>query len=258
MQRQVTIPRSVRHPFVLAEVLDGTQDYRWIPRPDGWLSGVLAGNLVHLRQSGPTLEYRANGDLDGLLHDYFRFDDDIDAIYSEISAQDACVDALAAQYPHVRLLRQPDPWECTVSYVCSANNNLRRISAIVERIAKRLGDPIELNGETRRAFPLPEVVLARAAILEGLSLGLSRPRKILGAAERVLDCRLDLEHLARPEVPYAEARSRLMECDGIGSKIAACLVRLGQDGGIPGGRAYSESRIQLPRVDGGPVPTRAD
>ena len=40
---------------------------------------------------------------------------------------------------------------------------------------------------------------------------------------------LDLRYLARPEVCYAEARRRLMECYGIGNKIADCIALFGLD-----------------------------
>ena len=84
MQRQIAVPQPARYPFVLDDVLTKEQDYRWYRRVDGWLSGVLDGNLVHLRQIGETLEYRATGNRDDLLYRYFRFDDDIDSIYSTI------------------------------------------------------------------------------------------------------------------------------------------------------------------------------
>ena len=157
MQRQLQIPSSAgsaRYPFVLDDVLTMEQDYRWHRRVDGWLSGVLAGNLVHLRQTGDTLEYRANSNLDDLLHRYFRFDDDINAIYDAISTADARVAALIKQYPHLRFRRQPDPWECTVAYICSARNTLKRIRDSVEQIAESLGKPLNWT-ESRTTLFLP-------------------------------------------------------------------------------------------------------
>ena len=211
MQRNINIPSSDRHPF------------------------VLAGNLVHLRQVGATLEYRANGHLDDLLHRYFRFDDKTDAIYAGIATKDTCVAALVERYPHLRLRRQPDPWECTVSYICSAHNTLKRLRESVEEIANKLGDPIELDGEVRHTFPSPEMVLARAKGLEGLALGLGKDQKILAAAERVLAGKLDLDHLAKPEVSCASAMYQLMGCHGVGPKIGACiaLFSLGKTDAFP-------------------------
>ena len=217
-------------PFDLDAVLNGTQDFRWRPWRDGWHSGVLDGNLVHVRQVARGVEYSAASDLDSLLISYFRLDDDLRAIHDDISRRDDNMARLVTEYPWLRILRQPDPWECTVSYICSATNNVSRISTIVEEIAAALGRRLELDGEVRNTFPTSEMVLeAGVGALEQLNLGLDRHSKIVAAAERVRDGKLDLRYLDRPEVCYAEARRRLMECYGIGTKIADCIALFGLD-----------------------------
>ncbi len=216
--------------FDLDAVLDGTQDFRWRPWRDGWLSGVLNGNLVHLRQVDGRVEYRADSDLDALLKGYFRLDDDVDAVRACVSSRDEHVARLAKKHPHLRVLRQPDPWECTVAYICSATNNVKRISAIVETIAAELGSRIELDGDVRHTFPAPDVVIeAGVERLAALNLGLKRHEKIVDAAERIRDGKLDLQRLAEPDVCYAEAKRRLMGCYGIGDKVADCIALFALD-----------------------------
>ena len=156
------------------------QDFRWRPRADGWHSGVLRGNLVHLRQRGDRLEYRADSDLSELLTSYFRLDEDIDAVYERLSSIDGRIARLVQKYPGLRVLRQPDPWECTVAYICSANANIAKITKSVGAIAKTLRRRLELLDEVRHAFPTVEEVLAAGeSRLEELSLGLDRHKKIL-------------------------------------------------------------------------------
>ena len=214
--------------FDLDAILNGTQDFRWRPWRDGWHSGVLDGNLVHIRQVARGVEYSAASDLDSLLISYFRLNDDLGAVHDDISRRDDNMARLVKEYPWLRILRQPDPWECTVSYICSATNNVSRISAIVEKIAAALGRRLEVDGEVRNTFPTAEMVLAAGVgALEQLNLGLDRHSKIVAAAERIRDGDLDLRYLARPEVCYAEARRRLMECYGIGNKIADCIALFG-------------------------------
>ena len=215
---------DIDHPFNLDAVLDGTQDFRWRPWEDGWYSGVLDGNLIHVRQVGTLLQYRVNSDLDALLRYYFRLDDNINAVHSELSARDKNIAGLVKKYPYLRVLRQPDPWECTVAYICSAANNVNRISAIVESVAERLGDQLELDGEVRNAFPTYDMVLeAGVEPLANLGLGMDRHSKIFAAAQRIRDGRLDLHRLMQPDVCYAEAKRRLMGCYGIGDKVADCI-----------------------------------
>ena len=226
MIRRLEVDRS----FDLAAVLDGTQDFRWRPLEDGWQSGVLDGNLLHVRQVDGRLEYRSGAELDDLLRRYFRLDDDVDAVRADVSSRDAHVARLAKKHPHLRVLRQPDPWESTVAYICSATNNVNRIRDIVEKIAISLGEPVELDGEVRPAFPTPDTVLeAGVERLAALKLGLKRHEKIVDAAERIRDGRLDLGRLAQPDMCYAEAKRRLMGCHGIGGKVADCIALFALD-----------------------------
>ena len=215
---------DVDRPFDLDVVLDGTQDFRWRRWNDDWKSGVLDGNLVHIRQVRGGVEYRAASDLDALLRSYFRLDDDIVAIHDDLSARDERIARLVRKYPHLRVLRQPDPWECVVAYICSATNNVSRISTIVEKIAETLGRQLRLDSEVRHTFPTPDAVLeAGVDPLKQLGLGMDRHTKIVAAAERIRDGRLDLRRLSQPDVCYAEAKRRLMACYGIGEKVADCI-----------------------------------
>ena len=210
--------------------LDGAQDFRWRQLSDGWSSGVLKGNLLHLRQVDDALEYRAKGNLNHLLISYFRLDEDMAVLRAELSARDAHVAKLVNRYPYLRVLRQPDPWECTAAYICSATNSVPGIGKMVEKIAKAIGLPVELDGEVRYAFPSPQrVVEPGVDALERLRLGMDRHAKIFAAAQRICASRLDLSRLSQPETCYAEARRRLMICRGIGNKIADCIALFALD-----------------------------
>ena len=54
-----------------------------------------------------------------------------------------------------------------------------------------------------------------------MGLGFRAPY-VVAAAQQVCDGELDLDELIR--APYAQAKSRLMECYGIGAKIADCIA----------------------------------
>ena len=231
MLGRIELPQSTNHPFCLSKVLDGTQDFRWRPWKDelndDWYSGVLNGHIVHVRQLDGALEYRAHTNLDCLLTSYFRLKEDIDSIFASLSRLDCHMASLVKHYPHFRLLRQPDPWECTVAYICSARNSTERISNIVELIAKKLGRETELNRDVRYTFPKPEDVLeAGPKPLQALRLGLDRHNKIVEAAHRVCEGKLDFDRLAHSVTPYLEAKKQLKDRrgNGIGDKIADCIA----------------------------------
>ena len=227
---------EIQQPFDLQLSLTMGQAFRWIPSEDGWFAGVLGTSLYRVRQTARGLEYRvggANGERepdvtdDQELRRYFREDDDIPAIYADIS-RDQYLGRLVNEHQGMRLLRQ-DPWECTVAYLCSANNNIPQISSIVERIAVEFGDRVELGGEVRRIFPLPGQVAREDADsrLLGMRLGLKRASNIVAAARAVSSGALDL-HALRKE-PYDSAKRGIRKLPGVGNKIADCIALFSLD-----------------------------
>ena len=154
---------EITQPFDLALSLTMGQAFRWRPLGEGWFSGVIGENLVHIRQTENGVEYRVGGPDgereaagvdDELLRRYFREDDNVAAIYASISG-DPKMDTIVQEFPGLRLLRQ-DPWECLVTCICSARNHLKHIDAIIERIANKFGMKVTLNKEERRTFPAAE------------------------------------------------------------------------------------------------------
>lgn len=60
---------------------------------------------------------------------------------------------LPFQSPGVRLLQQ-DPIECLFSFICSSNNNIARITGMVERLCQAFGpELIQLDEVTYHGFP---------------------------------------------------------------------------------------------------------
>ena len=83
---------------------------------------------------------------------------------------------------------------------------------------------MELDGEIRYTFPGPEV-LAQVSEERVKELGLRfKGPRVIAAARRVTDNPGELEQLR--EMPYPDAKRRLMEYEGIGAKITdwVCLT----------------------------------
>ena len=128
-------------------------------------------------------------------------------------------------------MRQPDPWECLVSYICSSRAAPPRIAHRVETIATQLGRPLTLNAETRHTFPDPQTVLdAGLARLGKISLGFDRvPHAITQATQRILDGHLDLYRLNQPDIAYDDAIAQLTDLHCVGPKIANCVALFALD-----------------------------
>ena len=215
-------------PLNLEASLLGGQAHRW--KRDGgeeepWFSGVVRGNFIRLRQlDASRVEFHSapwpEASVVPVLQRYFRLDDDLLQIQKEVS-HDRRVAEMVNQYPGLRVLRQ-EPWECLVAYICSANSNIQRIHQVMENIAGAFGSPIELDGQVRYSFPSP-VQLVEAGEMELRRLGLGfRAPYVDRATREVAEGSLDLNALVK--TPYMPAKERLMECYGIGSKIADCIA----------------------------------
>lgn len=78
-------------------------------------------------------------DFHTILNDYFRLDIDLEHLYSEWSCCDKTFKNIARQYPGIRLLKQ-DTVENIFSFICSSNNNISRISKMIETLCQQYGN----------------------------------------------------------------------------------------------------------------------
>ena len=236
----MTRPLTIKQPLDLKLSLTMGQAFRWRLLGDGWVSGVLGENLFHIRQAGGLngpVEYRvgaaqgecdANGAHDAILRRYFREDDDIPAVYADIS-HDEEVANLVQKYPGMRVLRQ-DPWECLVSYILSQTASIEGIKVNAGKIAALSGQSVRIDSDAQFVFPSAQQVVAHgSSALCQLRLGLDKAPNILAAGKLICARKLDLERLARPGVSCLEATRILHDCPGIGPKIANCVALMSLD-----------------------------
>jgi N-glycosylase/DNA lyase len=189
------------------------QAHRWVKKGDLW-EGVLGERVITLKENDDGFECFGTSDRRMIL-DYFRYDDDIDRIYEEISC-DSVVSELIRRYRGLRILRQ-DPWECTATYLLATNANVKRIAVMVDNVCREFGT--DLGG--RFSFPGPEDILNGPGDVCRCRLGY-RDVRLTGLAGMVADNELDLEGLRK--AGYRECVETLKTVDGIGDKVADCIA----------------------------------
>ena len=217
----------------LSDSLESGQAFRWRKTADPEMGehyeGVVFRNLVRVRQEGESILFTSAPDsaetIEPLLVDYLGMGHDLDAIYGDLMGDERVASGIAA-YPGMRLQRQ-DPWECLVSFICSANNNIARISQNVEDISSAFGEPIRGAGTERRAFPSAEAIAAAGEeALRELRLGF-RAKYVASASERVAGGEVDL--FALREAPYDETLEAITELPGVGDKVGNCVMLFSLD-----------------------------
>lgn len=133
-------------------------DYRWRKSSENEWSCALQGRVLSLRQDDPAvLYYRSytspstttqlprgspsnalptkqetpdNEDTEALVRHYFNLEHNLSELYEQWAAADKNFKKKALQFTGIRILRQ-DAWEALISFICSSNNNIARISQMV-------------------------------------------------------------------------------------------------------------------------------
>jgi N-glycosylase/DNA lyase len=79
---------------------------------------------------------------------------------------------ICEKIPGIRILQQ-DPWECTISFICSQNNNISRITKLLFSLREKYGKfIIEKHNQKHYAFPtLEDLKEAKAQHLRDMGFG---------------------------------------------------------------------------------------
>lgn len=199
------------------------QAFGWT-REGEWFYGFVGGRPVAVRQHRSFIEWKGRAAAKDVAR-YFRLDDDMPAVVSAVGS-DAFMREAAGHAQGLRLLRQ-DPWECSVSFICSAYANIPRIGKMLDNLRRKYGKRSAVDGVELFSFPSPKQ-LARAPAAELKKCGLGyRAAYVKGFAQAVAGGGLDFAELRR--LPYAEAKEILLRHKGVGEKVADCILLFSLD-----------------------------
>ncbi|EGD74075.1 OGG1 protein type 2c [Salpingoeca rosetta] len=88
-----------------------------------------------------------------LLSDYFQLSTKLKPLYEQWAAADPRMQTAAAALAGLRVIRQP-PFECLISFICSSNNNIARITSMLSSLRLRYGTKLtHHDGDPIHAFP---------------------------------------------------------------------------------------------------------
>lgn len=237
--------RSLPLPMLelsLARVLRCGQTFRWKNINNVWTFTTL-DRVILLQQDEQRLKYaslgpgRADPAADvAFLEDYFTLHVKLGELYSKWAAVEAKHKKLAlfVQFPGIRMLRQ-EPWETVVLFICSSNNNVKRILKMVDALCQGFGTHIaDFEGHPHYSFPGPEKLAHpdTEARLRELGFGY-RARFIQQTAQMFMDeavPEITLEKLyALRDKPYQETHDFLLQLLGVGPKVADCICLMALD-----------------------------
>ena len=211
--------------FNLIHIFECGQCFRWNRLEDESYIGVINGAVIKVKEENGKFIFSGkseNGNLKELINYYF----DLQTNYTEYKRILSNIDEYLKESitfgEGIRILKQ-DLWECIISFIISANNNIPRIKKIIERLSKTYGKEIEFNGEKYYSFPTPEE-LSKASVQDLRDLGLGfRDKRIYNTTKMIIEKKIDLEVIKNMETTN-QMREELLKLDGVGPKVADCIL----------------------------------
>ena len=198
------------------------QAFRWIKKDEGIFHGVVKGKIIDIEEKENKIIFRnvADKETENLIEEYFDLKRDYEKICETMCADESFKTAYN-EYKGIRILKQ-DSWEALCSFIISQNNNIPRISGIIDRFCRAFGEKI--NGEDY-SFPSYEKLKGiTAEDLAPLRAGF-RAKYIADAIKKLNSGEISLEKIA--QMPIEDARQELCKIKGVGAKVAECTLLYG-------------------------------
>ena len=210
--------------FVLSDIFDCGQCFRFNKMKDGSYGGVAYGKYIELSQAGSFVKIKNAEpcDFENIWKDFFDLDFDYEKCINDFNF-DKTLTAAAKFAGGIRILHQ-EHWETLCSFIISQNNNIPRIKKIIETLCRTLGDAVftDDNGNTYYSFPTAEKILeAGEKTIYGYKTGF-RAKYIIDAAKKVVDGTVNFEEIEKMDTD--SAIKTLCSIYGVGPKVASCVL----------------------------------
>ena len=209
--------------FNLKYTLECGQCFRWKALSENEYVGVIEDRVIRIKQVGQKIFVWSNKkeNLKEAVVNYFDFSKDYEALEREISQIDKYVAKSLEFSSGIHILNQP-LFETIISYIISANNNIKRISRSVNEISKKFGKEVEFEGEKYYLFPTLEEI--KNITMDDLLSA--------GTGFRARYIKKDIEYLfENPEFLNSIIYLDTDECEkllsglmGVGPKVADCIM----------------------------------
>lgn len=208
--------------FNLKDTLMSGACFRATLESDGSFTNILRDRIINIRQIGDELIVKSNklDNLSNVIREYFDLDRDYDIINKELIQVDPGLKDVIECCRGYHILNQ-DPFEMCISYIISQNNNVKRISASINKLCELYGQKVYFDGKVYFLFPTYEKLKElKADDLAELKIGF-RDKYIIDFLNKYESFN-DLDNLSTPD-----AFNKLLTVKGIGPKVASCILLFG-------------------------------
>ena len=225
----------------LTQASGQTSQPPWIKSGDVFSQIVMVGGkpvVFNAKQSGEYLDFDFKGNITqnealSTMKYIYDLDFDLDKFYQYLSNH-AELAEMSRFCRGLRLFLAPDPFECIISSICSANNSIKRWTKSISDIKCRWGR--EYDG----FYTFPDIsdfadifldddeesdLCGRCESKNLKSCGVGYRAPYMRKASQLLTLETDLSEI--PKMSYEEAFETVLELPGVGPKVADCILLYG-------------------------------
>lgn len=194
--------------------------------------------IFDVKQSEDYLDFNFKGDISekeavSKVKHIYDLDFDLDKFYKYLSNHSE-LSEMSSFCNGLRLFLAPNPFECVISSICSANNSIKRWTKSVSDIKEKWG--CEYNG----FYTFPDVSTLQNVFLDDeeeldcsgrcennnlKSCGVGYRAPYMRKASQQFTLEIDL--LEIPKMTYEEAFDEIIKVPGVGPKVADCILLYG-------------------------------
>lgn len=207
--------------FNIHEIANSGQVFRWYPVDEGYI--IIANHsavLIKQKLDEITLEFLSETK-ENIWIEYLDLDHNYGEMITTLRGKHPYLDDAMTFGKGIRILKQ-DPYEMILTYIISANNNIKRITAAVTAISEAYGDFLCIyNGIKYYDFP-SKSQLASVDIDTFRTLGVGYRDKYL--FEFIQG---DFKPDNQIKLSDNELKSNLLRLKGVGEKVANCIMLFG-------------------------------
>jgi len=200
------------------------QCFRWHLEEDNSYTAIAYGKVINVKKDGCDIIFSNTDmkDFRNIWYRYFDLDRDYGEIKRELSKDPILKEAISFGQG-MRILNQ-EPFETTISFIISANNQIPRIKKAVELISNDLGDYAGTwNGKDYFGFPSPDKLanLNENYIKDKYRVGF-RAERIKEVSRLVANKEFDLNCIYN--LSREEGKNLLTTLPGVGPKVSDCIL----------------------------------
>ena len=211
--------------FNLNHIFECGQCFRWEKQIDDSYIGIIEDTVLRVAIKNKKLAVEGitkKEDIKEFLIEYFDLNNDYSAIKSRLSNVDQNLKTSIEYGYGIRILKQ-NLFECIISYIISANNNIPRIKKIINNISKQFGEEVVFEENKYYLFPSIEQ-LSKGNLEDFKAAGAGfRDIRIYNTTQAIYSGSFSLDNLYEIEA-IDELEKELLKLDGVGPKVANCIM----------------------------------